>query len=200
MLLWFWAPVLLIIMVALYTPIYQDKQLLIVAPPLVVLLAIGLLRFRHWIWRGILITTVLALTIVPLYRQYTNPKRRSWDELAAYLNDHAQPGDLLYINAAAGALALDYYLDVELPHAGYPTNYHLLQGGWAGEIATAEAVDAQLSPLAEQHSRIWLVEFSPGFWDPGGLILGWLRNHYLEVKVVEFNNPGLRLFSRETIK
>lgn len=197
-LLWFWVPVLLIILVALYSPIYQDKQLLIVIPPLVVLLATGLLRFRHWIWRGILIAAILALTIVPLLQQYANPNRRSWDELAAYLNDHAQPGDLLYINAAAGGLALDYYLAIELPQAGYPTDYDLLRGGWAGELATAEVVDAQLSPLAEQHSRIWLVEFSPGFWDPGGLILGWLQNHYREVKIPEFDNPGLRLFFRET--
>ncbi len=161
----------MIVLVALWAPIFQDKQLLIVLPPLVVLIATGLSAIAAGGQvvgpaGGAMLILVLALSAGPLVRHYAEPQPSCWNDLALSVNTRSQPGDLLYLNAAAGALALDYYLQVDLPHAGYPPDYTLVTGGWAGEVTTAETVDAQLSALARQYSRVWLVEFSPGFWDP----------------------------------
>jgi mannosyltransferase len=197
--LWFCGPVLLVIALALFSPIYQDKQLLIVLLPLTLLLALGMLRARQWLWRGLLLAVVVALTLLPLYQLYVHPQQEHWDDLAAYLQAHTRPGDLLYLNAAAGSLALDYYLTTDLPRAGYPADYSLHRGGWAGEMATDKAVSAQLTPLAEQYPRIWLVEFSPGFWDPDGLIVTWLQDHLDQVQDLRFGDVRLRLFSREVV-
>ncbi len=197
MVLWFWLPMALIVLAALYRPIYQNKQLLIVLPPLVLLLAVAVQRIGPSLARGVLLAAMVALSGLSLYSQYAHPQRQQWDDLAAYLNTHARPGDLLYLNAAASSLALDFYLEVNLDRAGYPANYDLVRGGWVGEKATREAVDRQLSRLAEGHPRIWLVEFSPGFWDPQGLILRWLRDHYRQQESLRFYPATLRLFSKE---
>lgn len=196
MILWFWLPVALIVLAALYRPIFQNKQLLIVLPSLILLLTIAVLRIQPRLARGIVLATMVALSGLSLYSQYTHPQRQRWDDLAAYLNTHARPGDLLYLNAAASSLALDFYLKVNLDRAGYPTEYDLGRGGWVGEDATPEVVDRQLSRLAEGHPRIWLVEFTPGFWDPQGLILTWLRDHYQEQESLRFYPASLRLFSK----
>ncbi|MGQ9599813.1 MAG: glycosyltransferase family 39 protein [Anaerolineae bacterium] len=196
--LWFWVPVVLILLAAVYRPIYQNKQLLIVLPPLLLLLTMGLLRIRPRLGRGVVLVALIALSGLSLYSQYAYPQRQQWDDLAAYLNTHARPGDLLYLNAAASSLALDCYLKVNLDRAGYPVEYDLVRGGWVGEDATPEGVDRQLRPLADRHPRIWLVEFSPGFWDPEGLILTWLRGHYREQEYLRFYPATLRLFSKES--
>jgi uncharacterized membrane protein len=195
--LWFAGPVLLIIGLASLTPIYQDKQLLIALPPLVLLLALGILRLTQPMWRSALLVSFLGISILSLGKQYSQPGPQHWDEVAAYLNEHAQPGDLLYMNAAASELVLDIYLDVEMDKASYPPAFSLLQGGWTGEIATQEVVRAQLGPLSEKHPRIWLVEFSPGFWDPQGLILNWLNHHYRQVDTLQSRGIRLLLFVRE---
>jgi hypothetical protein len=149
------------------------------------------------VWRSALLVAFLGISILSLGKQYSQPGPQHWDEVAAYLNEHAQPGDLLYMNAAASDLVLEIYLKVEMDKAGYPPTFSLLQGGWTGEIATQEAVEAQLTPLSEQHHRVWLVEFSPGFWDPQSLIVDWFQHNYVEVEHLSFENANLRLFSKE---
>jgi len=197
--IWFGAPFAMIVLAALWAPIFQDKQLLIVLPPLIVLIAVGLsqlqLAARSWTLPAGALVLALALTAGPLVRHYAQPQPSCWSELAASVNTGSRPGDLLYLNAAAGALALDYYLQVDLSHAGYPPDYALLTGGWAGQVAAAEAVDGQLGALARQHSRVWLVEFSPGFWDPGGLIRAWLERHGRAVETTECGGLALTLFA-----
>jgi hypothetical protein len=193
---WFALPILLVVTVSLFTPIYQNKQLLIVVPALLLMLAAGCLRpVPRW-ERVVLAAALLGLMVHARYEQYVDPYKQPWDEVAAYLDTRAQPGDLLYMNAAASALAVDYYLASDLNLAGYPPGYDLLRGGWAGEIATGEAVEEQLAPLSARHARVWLLEYFPGFWDPQGVIQTWLRAHYPGSERVEFGEVSLWLFTR----
>lgn len=195
--LWFWAPTLSIIGVSRYLLIYQDKQFLIVLPPLVLLLALGLSRLRFRAAQGAALLAILALLAGPLHWSYTGAQKQDWQALAGYVDAHARPGDLIYFNGHASSLAFNYYFTSDLPQAGFPPDYDLVEGGWVGEIARPEAVETQLDNLATSHSRIWLVEFSPGFWDPQGLILDWLSRHYHQADSLRSRDIGLRLFVRE---
>lgn len=73
-----------------------------------------------------------------------------------------------------------------------------MTGGWAGELASPAAVSDQWDPLVQQFSRVWLVEFYPGFWDPQGLIEATLQQHYRLVETLEFADVTLKLFARGT--
>jgi hypothetical protein len=195
--LWFWATSLSIVAISRRLLIYQDKQFLIVLPPLALLLALGLARLRLRAAQGAALLTLLALLAGPLHWQYTEAQKQDWQALAGYVDAHARPGDLVYFTIHAGSLTFNYYFTSELPQAGFPPDYNLVQGGWVGEIARPEVVDTQLDSLSKDHPRIWLIEFSPGFWDPQGLILNWLDHHYDQVDSLQSRDVGLRLFVRD---
>ena len=195
---WFWTPFVLILLAGWRRPLYQEKQLLILLPALVALVAGGLLRAPGRMWRAVLLVAVLALTAGPLIGLYTHPPQEHWHEVAAYLNARARPGDMLYVNASSGFLALDYYLQPDLTRAGYPADYSLLSGGWEGEVATPPVIERQMSGLLAGYSRLWLVEFIPGFWDPNGLIRAWLERNAQVVERVEFGGLRVWLFTRST--
>ncbi|MBN1661685.1 MAG: glycosyltransferase family 39 protein [Anaerolineae bacterium] len=194
--LWFALPILLAITISLFTPIYQNKQLLIVVPALVLLLAAGCLRPKSRLVQVLLAAALFASLALARYQQYIEPYHESWDEVAAYLDANALPGDLLYLNAASARLALDYYLESDLDVAGYPVDYQFSRGGWYGDIATASAVDARLVPLTAQHSRVWLLEFVPYFWDPQGFIQAWFHAHYPSAQQIQIRDLSLWLFAR----
>jgi mannosyltransferase len=197
--LWFWLPALLIVAVARALLIYQDKQLLILLPPLLLLIAVGVGRFRRPVARALAVLAILALLAGPLHEQYVQTEKQGWRELAAYLDARAQPGDLVYLNPYAGKLTFDYYSEAQLPQAGYPPEYTLLQGGWVGEIATPQVIAAQIDPIAQEYARIWLVDFVPEFWDPEGLILARLEHYYRQVESHDFHGVRLVLFSRRAM-
>jgi len=194
--LWFWATSLIIVAVARRLLIYQDKQMLIVLPPLLLLLALGLQRLRRWPLRAAGYLAILALLAGPLLWQYTGAQKQDWRALAGYVDARAQAGDLIYFNPHATRPTFDYYSRSASPRAGYPPGYTLVTGGWAGELASPAAVSDQWDPLVQQFSRVWLVEFYPGFWDPQGLIEATLQQHYRLVETLEFADVTLKLFAR----
>jgi 4-amino-4-deoxy-L-arabinose transferase-like glycosyltransferase len=195
--LWLWLQVLLVFLAARFLLIYQDKQMLILLPAVVLLLAVGLSRLRYRLVQGLLIVVLLAFTAGPLHQQYTGAQKQGWRELAAHVDSHAQPSDVVYFNPHAGKLTFDYYSLSDLPQVGYPPQYTLLRGGWVGSTATPNVISAQLDELAEKHPRVWLIDFVPGFWDPDDLIRAGLASRYNQVQVYDFHGVDLRLFSRE---
>jgi hypothetical protein len=194
--LWLAIPILLVLTIALFTPIYQNKQLLIVVPALALLVAAGCLRPAPRFVQILLALTLATPMVHARYEQYVDPYRQSWDDVTAYLDAHASPGDLLYLNAAAAELAIDYYLESDLEVAGYPADFQFDRGGWYGDVATPGIVQARLDPLAAQHDRVWLLEYFPDFWDPQGLIRVWLQTHYASADLVQMGELSLWLFTR----
>ncbi|HSJ56542.1 MAG TPA: glycosyltransferase family 39 protein, partial [Anaerolineae bacterium] len=144
--LWLAIPILLVLTIALFTPVYQNKQLLIVVPALALLLAAGCLRPAPRFVQILLALTLATLMVHARYEQYVDPYRQSWEDVTAYLDAHASPGDLLYLNAAAAELAIDYYLESDLEVAGYPADFQFDRGGWYGDVATPGIVQARLDP------------------------------------------------------
>jgi hypothetical protein len=193
--LWFWFQAFVIVLVSRYLLIYQDKQMLILLPSLVVLLAVGMCRLPSRAVQALALVAVLALTASPLRWNYTDAQKQDWRELADFVDAHSEPGDLVYLNPYAGKLTFDYYSQADLPQAGYPPEYTLLRGGWVGETATPDVVAEQLDGLTELHPRVWLVDFVPEFWDPDGLIRGRLELLYGNVQVRDYYGVELRLYS-----
>jgi mannosyltransferase len=174
--LWFVVPVVSVFAISQRYPLYQSKQLLIFIPGLVVLVVQGL-RAVPRPASVVMIVPLLVLTSVALYNLDAADDKHGWREAALYINTQWQEGDAIYLNPAAASPTLDYYLPQSMPMAGYPPGYDVVQGGWEGEIVTEAIVEAELAPLARRYDRIWLIQFSAGFWDPGGHLSSWLANH-----------------------
>lgn len=190
---WAILPILLIVGVSQIYPIYQNKQLLMLLPAMLILAAMSLQaqdRPRR------LATTALlcSLWLFALHNQYFTPQKQDWRGVAAYVDEHGTSDDLIYINASGGMLALNYYLRGSYQEDAYPRVFTVENGGYVGETATASSVDALLSPLAHQHRRIWLIQVSPEFWDPNGYISDWLDTRCARMPVPAFYEVDVRLY------
>lgn len=194
---WLAIPSMTIVTLSTRYPLYQDKQFLIALAPLLLLLALSISRMRIPV-QALSFLVLLSITLPSLHRHYFISQKQEWREVASYIDAHAQPGDAIFLNAAAGALTLDYYLTSGLPEDGYPHPYDLYRGGFDGKPTTPEVIDRRLSRLAQQYCRLWLIQYAPEFWDPQGLIPAWLDRSATQLPVPKFFGLDVRLYDLTT--
>jgi mannosyltransferase len=174
--LWFGLPLGAIVGISQLYPIFQSKQFLFLVIPVLVLLSGSLIELER-APRLILTGVVLVIVAGSTGNMYASATKHGWREAATYIEKHWEKGDVLYLNPAAGKMTLEAYLSPMPPHAGYPTDYDVVEGGWDGERVTRTIAGQVLSDLALNYQRIWLIEFGPGFWDPEGNLATWLAEH-----------------------
>jgi len=174
--LWFGLPFGTITGISYLYPIFQPKQFLILVVPVLVLLSGSLIELPH-APRLILTGVVLVIVAGSISNMYVSTTKHAWREAAMYIEKHWEKEDVLYLNPAAGKMTLGAYLNPMPPHAGYPTGYDIIEGGWEGKRVTRATAEQILNDLALEHQRIWLIEFGPGFWDPEGNLATWLSDH-----------------------
>lgn len=195
---WLAVPFATVALLSLIVPLFQVKQMLMLLPPLLILSAAALIRLPRP--AQVVLTAVLAWLVVrSLGTMYQTETKDGWREAAAYLQSHYRPGDVIYLNPAAGALVLDAYLAGTLPREGYPPEYDVRTGGWEGEPVTAAVAEREMTALAADYGRVWLVEFVPEFWDAQGYLRAWLEENGSSVSEQRFSEIEVRLyrFARE---
>ena len=192
-LLWFVVPVVALFAISQHYPLYQNKQLLIFVPGLAILVvqaARSLPRPLSFSMIGLL----LLFAGVALYDLYTVDDKHGWRETALYLAEEWQEGDVIYLNPAAASPTLHYYLPQLMPTTGYPPEYDIIRGGWEGETVTATIAEGEMVPLIKSYDRIWLVQFSATFWDPGKFLSSSLVEHGELVAARDFRGVDVQLY------
>jgi hypothetical protein len=190
---WWLVPFGLMAFLSLFYPLFQLKQTLMLLVPLLVLLAAALIRLPRAV-RVVLASAliwVLASSLGTMYREET---KDGWREAGDYIETHYQEGDLLYLNPAAGILALEPYLAHPLARGGYPPQYDVRTGGWEGTPVTAPVAERELEAATADYGRIWLIEYGPEFWDPEGHLLSWLEENGRQHTEQEFGEIRVRLY------
>jgi len=191
--LWFFCPLLIIIIISLRYPVFQYKQMLIFVPPILMLIASGLAKLptaQRWITMGVMGVFVIN----SLVNLYTLNTKHGWREAAIYIEANYRPGDLVYLNPAAGALVIKVYTKRWLPIDGYPPGYDVVKGGWEGNLVTAEIADGIMRSYSNRYNRIWLIEFTPYFWDPNSFFTTWLESHGQLIADQQFRGIRVRLY------
>lgn len=96
LLLWAFVPLLGLYLISLIRPIFQLRTVMLASLPLYLLLSWGVTcaarkRFNQW-----LLLPTLFMMSLSLYNFYFDPvyAKPPWREAAAYVRDHAQPGDV----------------------------------------------------------------------------------------------------------
>jgi uncharacterized membrane protein len=193
LLLWFVFPMAVIIAISRVYPIFQSKQFLMLLPPLLLLVTGALTELPkapRWVLAGVFILPVVG----SLNSLYSLNTKHDWRGAAAYIEERYQPGDVLYLNPAAGMSTLKVYLHQSLPYDGYPPGYDIVKGGWEGESVTADIAEQVMAALAPEYQRVWLVEFGPEFWDPHGYLAAWLGRHGQLIVDQSFRGVRVRLY------
>lgn len=173
---WALLPYLVISGVSIYYPIFQFKQFLFLLPAFMILATAiaGLFSQR---WKYLAYLSLLIIPIITLVYQQATLSKDDWRGLSAYIMANFEDGDVIYTNPAGSSLAMKLYLDDSISIRGYPPEYSVISGGWKGQPISADIAQKELSIISAQDKRMWLVEFGPEFWDPGGLIPFWLESN-----------------------
>jgi uncharacterized membrane protein len=173
---WAWIPFIAITVVSVAYPVFQFKQFLIVLVP-ILLWSVWAARNLPRLWGVALFASLLILASVSVIYQQVTLSKDDWRGAAIYIQDHAEPGDIVYGNPAASFDALLLYWTRPLPFDGYPPNYDIVQGGWDNAMLTPELAGRLLTAATSGHQRTWLVEYSPEFRDPQKTLEAWLGQH-----------------------
>ena len=143
-------PLVLILLVSLWTPLYHVRYVFTYSPPFYLLLAIGLLalfdrRRMIGVLAGVLL---LAGAGFSLWQYHTDPLYAPDDHRAAvqYVNAHWQPGDAVLIDAGYVYPVVDYYNQLPVAWQGrladYGTAFDRAQAPDGLALLLAGSVDA----------------------------------------------------------
>ncbi len=170
-------------------PFFQERYLLIVAPAFLILVARGL----EWMgsrspWlvvaRLLLVVSASAFSMHNWFFDDAYTKGE-YGLMMDYVQDHAQPGDLLLLNNPLQEALFDYYRPAGV-------SYHLLS---RHDLRTEQRTGEALAGLTEGYSRVWLVMFGYAEqYDPGHLAERWLNDHGYRSSYRSFLGAYLTLY------
>jgi 4-amino-4-deoxy-L-arabinose transferase-like glycosyltransferase len=175
--------------VSQFRPIYHEKYLLFLMPPLFVLIAWAIMRARNTCAGTVLLVALLALTGSALVVYYTEPDGEQWREATAYVRAAYQPGDLIIVSPGFYGRPFSYYFA-----GSFPANIHAL------DHVPAIAVNAGTARLLDDSARdstragrVWLISgYSP--IDPATET--WLKNSFTPHIDKAFVGVSVRMLER----
>jgi hypothetical protein len=163
-------PLLATMLLSLYRPAFDEKYLIAVVAPYLILVAHGL-HFLVSRWRIVGIAASIFIFVATgwsLHNHYFDPeyaKSPSWRELVGSIEARAAPGDVIVHNYPDPGLR--YYYRGELPVRLLP----------AAEDAPPERTSRALQKLADAYRRVWLIPGPVSAWDTEGSVEQWLGRH-----------------------
>jgi hypothetical protein len=154
-------PLSVIYLASFHRPIFDEKLTIFLLPLYLVLLSLAVVELaRRWRWAGFLAGLVVLVTMLFANYQYvTNEdlaKSPAWREMMNYVNNRAQPGDLLVYNFPEPSVL--YYNEKKLPIELIPDSAGL----------STDEVSAHLEQAMAGYTRVWLVPLVRPWWDARG--------------------------------
>jgi hypothetical protein len=194
--LWLLGPAVLGFIFQRFVPFFFARFVLYAAPALYLLAGVGVaLLLRRAAPAGIAALVLLgAFHIVSLTHIYTRPDDPAEDyrPLIAQMQPLARPGDAVIHSYVWQAGYLDSYLPNNRLDYQY-TNY------------AAEAIERDLSRLARDHTRFWLLDYAGPNWRPGDSarldqpdhpLANWLTAHALRAGFWQFGKTEMGFYVR----
>jgi 4-amino-4-deoxy-L-arabinose transferase-like glycosyltransferase len=161
LLAWLLVPIVVPFVVShLYRPILLDRYTIAASPAFYLLIAGGIEALRGIKYsRALTASFAVAVAVVSLvatFGYFVATTNTPWREIAAYVEGHARPDDLVLFNEGSGRFMFGYYpkregvaeevLAVENP--SFPLTWKEMREG--------------LRPAVEGHRRVWLVRSNWG--------------------------------------
>jgi 4-amino-4-deoxy-L-arabinose transferase-like glycosyltransferase len=185
---------------AFYAPKPEARYLLLLAPLFYVLLAGTLAGFwqrQRWgrtvTATGTLLVFGTFVTVLPGYyagRYMRDEYQTTMKTIAVY----GQPDDAILVVSGDRYPLFMYYYERQFAQQEGPTVYLMPR---QNTVFTSENVDAELSPLASRHERLWLASFERSLQDPENLVQPWLDNHREMLLHVSQSYNYVRLYATE---
>jgi mannosyltransferase len=170
-------------------PIFDERYVLFLIPPFVLLLARGVTVLRQLTSRvsiaAIAMLIVALLSARSLFNYWYVPayaKSPDWPDFVRELTADYRPGDVLIQNYPDEALP--YYLNGRVPSVLVPGR----------SSAPMSSVAPRMQQLTKQYGRIWFQPVVGGEWDPEGVVAVWLDRHARLVNSYSYRDLRLQLY------
>ena len=185
-----------------YSPKPEARYLLMFAPLFYILLAEALVflwrkwRVRQLVWgvvaaAGTLV--VLGTFVGVLPGHYAGRYLRDeYQSAMLALAAHAEPGDAVLVVSGDRYPLFLYYYQRQFPNEDGPPVYLLPR--YSTQFS-ADTVERELAPLAEEHPRLWLASFERALQDPENVVESWLEAHRTPVLHVAQDYNFMRLYA-----
>jgi hypothetical protein len=167
---WCFLPVLLLFLVSLRVPLFEPRYLLFTAPPLLMLVAHGivaLVRLSRSLG-SLVLAAVVAFNCVGIGVQAVHPLKSDFRSAAAFVADRYQEGEPIMFQVPYVRYVFDYYF-----RDAHPT----LDGPWTNDGKNEASVAHLMAAAVDGHRTLWLVSSESWLWDERGLTRAWLEAH-----------------------
>jgi 4-amino-4-deoxy-L-arabinose transferase-like glycosyltransferase len=143
----------------LWRPMVSARYLIVVTPALLILVAVTMDRILRGRFKliGLVVAGTLMLGGLQVERTSPyNPAAEDYRQIAAYIHQHARPGDLVGLDAPFNRYAYAYYADDNLPTYAIPPP----GDGQGARVRLDQAsIDRYVRSLAAGHQRLWMLYY-----------------------------------------
>jgi uncharacterized membrane protein len=167
---WSLLPPLVVYLISLRVPVFEDRYLIYIMPAFYLLIALGLMLVgQHWRWlAGFCLGLILIFNLTGIWQQQRQPIKADFRAAAAYLSGQPHPPATIMIQIPYLQHTFNYY---------YQADYVLLEGLWTNNDKTKSAVDAEMITRTANLTELWLVVSEEDLWDKRHLTRTWLDEH-----------------------
>jgi 4-amino-4-deoxy-L-arabinose transferase-like glycosyltransferase len=176
---WALLPALVVYLISLRVPVFEDRYLIYITPAFYLLIVVGLLAVRqYWRWlAGLCLGLILAFNLMGLWQQQRQPIKADFRAAAEYLLSQPQPASTIMVQIPYLQHTLNYY---------YPNEYALLEGLWTNDGKSEATVHQEMTGLTAGLTNLWFIVSEEDMWDRRHLTRTWLNEHAELVDEVRF--------------
>lgn len=169
---WLMTPPLLLFLITLRVPLFNDRYLIYIGPAFYLLSAVGVYLVAQRSRALAIAALVLALTLnlIGVWGQAVTPIKSDFRAAAAFVQARRDPADVLIFLHPYSRFTYAYY-------AGWDYAWREAPFTNDRQRVSAEEVGATLSRLLQGVTHVWLIESEAETWDRRGFNRQWLASH-----------------------
>lgn len=219
LLIWLLIPLLSVWLISLRQPLFTDRYLIWSVPAFYLLVALSLTASpssKHWVWCLAvgLLTIVIIVGGVNVWKQATTPIKSDFRAAAAYVALQEEPADGPERPTTVGNLTFRCYLPIvtteqsrfedliifQIPHGRYAFDYYFpveayswAEGLYTNHVApdgtyqmSEQRAAWQMRDMTRGHEEIWLIATEVTMWDERNLVQRWLDENLQRVGEAHF--------------
>jgi len=175
--LWLFIPIILPFLISLFiVPVYLARYTIGASLAFYLLIAKGISNINHKHVKLTIVIIIISLSAINVERYYSNTNKAQWREIANYIDNNAQPEDLVLMNfgSLVREICFEYYS--KRTDITKKTFQDYLEVG--DNISVTEEYIKELNQTINGKKRIWLILYWPSTTDPEGLLVKTLSDYY----------------------
>jgi uncharacterized membrane protein len=181
---WSLLPPLVVYLISLRVPIFEDRYLIYITPPFYLMVALGLTLVRSHSRRlaGLCLSLILIINITGTWLQQREPVKADFRAAAAYILAQPNLPPAIMIQMPYLRHTFNYY---------YPHEYKFIEGLWTNDGKSEATVDAEMKRLTAGLTELWLVVSEGETWDNRHLVRNWLDKNASLIDEAHFTRVHL---------